>query len=159
MSIQWLPAELLVSVLAFLSPESLPLAVSRDFYAAGTCDLLWWEFFFRRWPRRRLRDGRIPAGRYGVTEEGWRQRFKRKLQTVAIDPVNFVVIPSSFTQTDAETLHAVSFPPPCSSSEEEISEEEDETLPFLKRCYYAGYSRAMAEEVGRKKTKTRQPTR
>ena len=137
MSISTIPPELVTHIFAFLTPSTLPLSVSRDFHSAGSSDRLWWEFFFRRWPRRKLRDGRIPVGRY--SPDSWRSRFLEKL---CPGPIEIFVDPVP----PPDPLSGDLVPSP-GSSESEIS--EDEESPFLKRCYYAGYGRAMAEEAKR----------
>lgn len=145
-----LPSEILPKIFTFLTPGSLPAAVSREFALASACDLLWWELFFRQWPRRRLRDGRVPPGKYSVTPGGWRERFKRKISPAEDAVPDFVVF-----DVPRESA-AISISSSCcsevgESDKEEYDEEEEEEHPFLRRCYYEGYGRAMAEEGSKTK--------
>ena len=148
MSLASLPSEILSFILTFLSPGTVPFSVSRYLHTAAISDRLWWEFFFRRWPRRKLRDGRVPVGRYSPDLADWRDRYVRKLCSTTIEEI-FVARPVSNATADALASFSAS-PPTSSESDNSFSEEEDlGGPPFLKRCYYAGYGRAMAEESRR----------
>jgi hypothetical protein len=133
-----LPPDLLPYIFAYLSPSTLPLAVSREFHSAAISDRLWWEFFFRRWPRRKLRDGRVPNGRYSPDDVSWKQKFQSKLEEHFVVPPFYLSEPVPLSDVKVETEGP---PSPAPSSE-----SSDEDLSFLKRCYYQGYGRAMAEE-------------